>query len=118
MKTRTLILSGLFAAGTLAGTALANEQDKRAQQAQQQSEFTVEGRVIEADDDDLKISRSSRPNAEFDLNRNTTITIDGQQGQARDLAPGTEVRVRFDLQEDNAVAQEVEAKKPARSLSK
>ena len=119
MKTRTWMLSGLLAAGTFAGTALANEEDKLTlnTEQQQKSEWTVEGRVIEADDDDLKISRSSQPNAEFDLNRDTTVTIDGQQGRAQDLEPGTEVRVRFELQEDNTVAQEVEAKKPAKSTN-
>jgi hypothetical protein len=118
MKTRTWMLSGLLAAGTFAGTALANEEDKLTLNMDQQSELTVEGRVIEADDDDLKISRSSQPNAEFDLNQNTTVTIDGQQGRAQDLEPGTEVRVRFELQDDNTIAQEVEAKKPAKSPTK
>lgn len=117
MKTRVWMLGGLLAAGTFAGTALANEDQLVRDTAQQemQSEWTVEGRVIEADDDDLKISRSSLPNAEFDLDRNTTVTIDGQQGRAQDLEPGTEVRVRFELQDDNTIAQEVEAKKAAKS---
>lgn len=116
MKTPVWILGGLLAAGTFAGTALA-EGDRQARADAQQdpsASWTVEGRVIEAGDDDLTISRSDQPNAEFNLRENTTVTIDGQDARAAELEPGTEVRVRFELQEDDTIAREVEAKRSAK----
>lgn len=114
MRTKGWLLGAALAVGAGGiGVAAADPQKSppkqtQSQQTSGQSEWVVEGRVIKVDDDDVKISRANGPNIEFDVNRDTTIRVNGANAQLRDLQQGAEVRVRFDLSDDDTLAQEIE----------
>lgn len=80
------------------------------QQQGAQTNWEAEGRIVEVDDDGVKISRQGAAPAEFDLRKDTKIRIDGREATAKELKPGTEIRVRFDLDEDETVAKEIETR--------
>lgn len=114
MKTQAWLLGALLATGA-GGFGMASAQAPAAtpQPAATQSNWFVEGRVIKVDDDDVKISRAGGPNIEFDVTLDTTVKMNGATAKLQDLQPGTEVRVRFELADDETQAQEIEVVRAA-----
>jgi len=126
MKTKAWALGAMLATG-VGGFGIAHAQNQSAQpqqtnqnaQTQQtQTDWVAEGRVIKVDDDELKISRPGGPNIEFELTRDTTFRMSGGNASQRDLQPGAEVRVRFDLSEDDTLAREVDIVRQASTPTK
>lgn len=122
MKTKAWVLGAVLAASGGFGIAQAQNQTQPAApaqaNAQAQSNWVAEGRVIKVDDDEVKISRAGGPNIEFDVTRDTAIKMSGGTAQLRDLQPGAEVRVRFDLSDDETLAQEIEILRQASAPTK
>lgn len=114
MKRLYPFLIAVFALALWAPTSPARAlSDKEKDQIFQASEtYTATGTVVEVDDDELEIRRPNLPDAEFEIVENRTeILIDGSRASYRDLERGMQVRVTFQLAEDDPIATRIEAKR-------
>lgn len=111
-KTLTMLGSLLLAAPVMAQAPSTSQPQPGASssQGQGQSNWEAQGKIVKVDDDELKISRPGAAQVEFDLRKDTKVRIGGREANASELKPGTEVRVRFDLDEDDTIAKEIEAR--------
>ena len=96
------------------------------QQSQQQlfrsrSNFDLKGTVasVDASSNTITVNRPNLPPAELTTSNQTKVKLNGRQASLDDLQPGTEIRAKFNLAQDQAVATEVDAKsKGAREIQK
>lgn len=74
--------------------------------------WELKGTVASVDSTGNKIhvDRQNLPPAELSVSTQTKVKLNGKQATLNDLQPGTEIRAKFNLAEDNAVATELEAK--------
>lgn len=71
--------------------------------------YSMSGRVVDVDDDEIEIERRGLPKAELDVNGRTRIRVDGQDAGIRDLQNGMQVNAQFQIAEDDIIAVEIDA---------
>lgn len=78
---------------------------------QSRESFNLEGTVASVDQNQNKITvnRPNLPPAELTTSNQTKVEIDGRQASLSQIRPGTEIRAKFNLAQDQAVATEVKA---------
>ncbi|ADO68655.1 hypothetical protein [Stigmatella aurantiaca] len=71
--------------------------------------FDLQGIISKRSDDEVTIARQGLPSAELDVRNETAVWLDGKQVKADSLPEGAQVRAKFQLDGDNAVAVELRA---------
>ncbi|MCY1000287.1 hypothetical protein OWM54_24405 [Myxococcus sp. MISCRS1] len=74
--------------------------------------LSLKGTLKKADDDSVNLTRKDLPDAELDVKAQTVVMLDGKKVRADQIPEGSEVRARFQLDGDNAVAVELRATSP------
>lgn len=110
------MMGGDVSPGQEQRTALPGSQSQLDPQQQRQifqsrESFDIKGTVASVDPNQNKITvnRPNLPPAELTTSNQTKVQVDGRQASLNELQPGTEIRAKFNLAQDQAVATEVKA---------
>ncbi|MHB8877575.1 MAG: hypothetical protein ACYC8T_28115 [Myxococcaceae bacterium] len=76
---------------------------------QESQAFEIEGTVAKKSKNSVTITRENLPPANLKIHEQTQITLNGQKVNANSLSEGTQVRARFQLDNDQPVAVTIEA---------
>jgi hypothetical protein len=116
------ISTGIEATEVLPGTsgAQANKDDKNVNKDQQKAlmnkthAFNVNGTLKRLDGNEVTLSRQNLnlPDVDLDVRDQTQVMLDGKKVAVRDIPEGAQVRARFQLDRDDAVAVELNATSP------
>ncbi|WP_257451198.1 hypothetical protein [Archangium lipolyticum] len=114
--------TGIEATEVLPGTsgAQANKGTQELTQDQQKAlmnkahAFNVNGTLKDAERDEVTLSRQNLnlPDVELDVRDQTQVMLDGKKVAVGDIPEGAQVRARFQMHGDNAVALELNATSP------
>ncbi len=88
------------------------DQQSQQQIFQSRDHFNIEGTVasVNPNQKTITVNRPNLPPAELSTANQTKVKVDGRQATLSDLQPGTEIRAKFNLAQDQAIATEVDAK--------
>ena len=90
--------------------AQAHEQKVNQNSQAWNSQQTLSGQVLEAKGSALKVRTAGRKDVSLDLNDATAISIDGRQGTAAQVLPGSDVRASYQLVDGRAQALKLEVR--------
>ena len=78
---------------------------------QSRESFDLKGTVasVNSSQNKITVNRPNLPPAELTTSNMTKVQVDGRQASLSELQPGTEIRAKFNLAENQAVATEVKA---------
>ncbi|MCP3059027.1 hypothetical protein LXT21_09610 [Myxococcus sp. K38C18041901] len=74
--------------------------------------LSLKGTVKKAHNDSVDLTRKDLPDAKLDVKAQTVVMLDGKKVRADEIPEGSEVRARFQLDGDDAVAVELRATSP------